>query len=61
MRTPRPGTLLECQIRAWFSMAMMPSPRISFEHAVFLVTALAKIVNAWRVPGFGGPSGDDGA
>jgi len=28
--TPRPGTEAECQMRAWFSMATMPSPRISF-------------------------------
>jgi hypothetical protein len=27
---PRPGTLELCHIRAWFSMAMMPSPRMSF-------------------------------
>ena len=29
-RTPRPGTLAECHIRAWFSMATTPRPRISF-------------------------------
>ena len=27
---PRPGTLELCHIRAWFSMATMPRPRISF-------------------------------
>ena len=29
-RVPRPGTLELCHIRAWFSMATMPRPRISF-------------------------------
>ena len=29
-RVPRPGTLELCHIRAWFSIATMPSPRISF-------------------------------
>jgi hypothetical protein len=27
---PRPGTLELCHIRAWFSIATMPRPRISF-------------------------------
>ncbi len=27
---PRPGTLELCHIRAWFSIGVMPSPRISF-------------------------------
>ena len=27
---PRPGTLELCHIRAWFSMATMPRPRMSF-------------------------------
>ena len=29
-RVPRPGTLELCQMRAWFSMATMPRPRMSF-------------------------------
>ena len=29
-RVPRPGTLELCHIRAWFSMATMPRPRMSF-------------------------------
>ena len=29
-RVPRPGTLELCHIRAWFSIATMPRPRISF-------------------------------
>jgi len=29
-RVPSPGTLELCQILAWFSMATMPSPRMSF-------------------------------
>ena len=29
-RVPSPGTLELCQMLAWFSMATMPSPRISF-------------------------------
>src|SRR5918996_1569524 len=29
-RVPNPGTLERCQILAWFSMATMPRPRISF-------------------------------
>ena len=29
-RVPSPGTLELCQIRAWFSIATMPSPRKSF-------------------------------
>ena len=29
-RVPRPGTLELCHIRAWFSMATTPRPRISF-------------------------------
>jgi hypothetical protein len=27
-RAPRPGTVEECQIRAWFSTATMPSPAV---------------------------------
>lgn len=29
--TPRPGTLELCHIRAWFSIATIPRPRISLE------------------------------
>jgi hypothetical protein len=29
-RVPRPGTLELCHIRAWFSIATMPRPRMSF-------------------------------
>jgi hypothetical protein len=29
-RVPSPGTLELCQIRAWFSIATMPRPRMSF-------------------------------
>src|SRR3989442_11083446 len=29
-RVPKPGTLELCQIRAWFSMATIPNPRMSF-------------------------------
>ncbi len=31
--TPRPGTEELCHMRAWFSMATTPSPRMSFECA----------------------------
>ena len=30
---PRPGTVALCQMRAWFSMAITPSPRMSLSWA----------------------------
>jgi hypothetical protein len=29
-RVPKPGTLELCQIRAWFSIATIPNPRMTF-------------------------------